>query len=55
MARTSKPITPEQLTVVPANEAWWDDLEARVGLAITRQRRTPVIYQAHRFRKKGGP
>jgi hypothetical protein len=30
MARTSGPITPEQLTVVPASEASWDDLVDRL-------------------------
>jgi hypothetical protein len=53
MARTSEPITPEQLTSYRANQASWDDLEALVGLGGQRGTTThPVIYQAHRFRKK---
>ena len=31
MARLSEPIRPKQLTIVPANEASWDDLVAIFG------------------------
>ncbi len=34
----SEPITPEQLSVVPANEALWDDLEELLGLGATGDR-----------------
>lgn len=50
MACTRESITPEQLSVVLANEAWRDDLEARVCLAIlggqrpTRVNRSPIGY-----------
>jgi len=53
MARMSGPITPEQLRVVPANEASWDDLEALLGLGgHAGPGSTPVIYRAHSSRKK---
>jgi hypothetical protein len=54
MARAREPIPPEQLTVVPAKEAWWDDLEARVGLAIAGQRPGPVIYRPIGYGKRMG-